>query len=101
PWRKATSLGFGADPITQPFHALLLGTVLAAEEGAFLLEPVPDDADAAMGTGRRQRVDRALERIEGVGCAALGDLKGLVVIVTAGFTSRHGAPPHSLVELCG
>src|SRR5438067_4511097 len=94
-------LGCGADPIAKPFHALLLGAVLAAEEGALLLEPMPDDADAAMGAGRRQRVDRALEAVESVSDAVLGDLKRLVVIVAAGFTSLHDTPPHSLVELCG
>lgn len=63
--------------------------MLAAEEGALLLEAVTDDTDAAMRAGRRQRMDRAFEAVEGVGLAALDHLKRLVVIVPAGFADCH------------
>jgi len=63
--------------------------MLAAKEGAVLLEAVPDDADAAVLAGRRQRVDRAFEAVEGVGGAVHGHLKRLVVVVSAGFASGH------------
>ncbi len=41
--------------------------MVAAEEGAVLLEPVADDADAAMVAARGERVDGAFEAVEGVG----------------------------------
>jgi len=56
-----------ADAIAQAGYANGLGAVLAAKEGAVLLEPVADDADAAVLAGRRQRMDRAFEAVEGVG----------------------------------
>src|SRR5262245_18582421 len=81
-----------ADAIAQAGYANGLGAVLAAEEGAVLLEPVADDADAAVLAGRRQRMDRAFEAVEGVGGTVHADLKRLVVVVSAGFTSRHDNP---------
>src|SRR4029453_12518753 len=81
-----------ADAIAQAGYANGLGAVLAAEEGAVLLEPVADDADAAVLAGRRQRVDRAFETVEGVGGTVHADLKCLVVVVSAGFASGHDNP---------
>jgi hypothetical protein len=63
--------------------------MLAAEEGAILLEPVADDADAAILACRRQRMNGAFEAVEGVSGLAHRHLKGLVVIVSARFTSGH------------
>jgi hypothetical protein len=40
--------------------------MLAAEEGALLLEPVADDADAASFACRRKGMNRAFEAVEGV-----------------------------------
>ena len=40
--------------------------MLAAEESPFLLEPVADDADAAILAFRRQRMDRTFEAVEGI-----------------------------------
>src|SRR5262249_35637137 len=79
-----------ADPVAQAGDAHDLGAVLTAEERAVLLQPVPDDMDAAVLAGRCQRVDRAFEAVEGVRRAVHAHLKRLVVIVAAGFTSRHG-----------
>src|SRR5215831_6502316 len=56
-----------ADAVAQAGYANGLGAMLAAEEGAVLFESVADDADAAVLAGRRQRMDRALEAVEGVG----------------------------------
>jgi hypothetical protein len=53
-----------ADPVAQTAYANGLRAMLAAEEGAVLLEAVPDDADAAVLAGRRQRMDRAFETVE-------------------------------------
>src|SRR5262249_54408418 len=63
--------------------------MLAAEEGAVLLEAVSDDADAAVRAGRRQRMDRAFEAVEGMAGTVHADLKCLVVVVFPGFTSGH------------
>ena len=41
--------------------------MLAAKEGALLLEAVTDNPDAAMRAGRRQCMDRAFEAVERVG----------------------------------
>src|SRR4030081_1407160 len=64
--------------------------MLAAEERAVLLQAVTDDPGAAVLAGRRQRRDRALEAVEGVGLAIQGDLERLVVGGSAGFASGHG-----------
>ena len=87
--------GRRADAVAQSGDADHLGAVLAAEERAVLFESVTDDADAAVLAGRRQRVDRAFEAVEGVGGAVHAYLKRLVVIVTAYNQSvlvRHCAP---------
>src|SRR5262249_24465380 len=81
-----------ADAIAQAGYANGLGAMLAAKEGTVLLEPVADDADAAVLAGRRQRVDRAFEAVEGVGGTVHADLKCLVVVVSAGFASGHDNP---------
>ena len=41
--------------------------MLAAEEGALLLEPVAENADAALVACRRQRVNGAFETVVGIG----------------------------------
>src|SRR5215510_2275271 len=81
-----------ADAIGQAGDANGLGAMLAAKEGAVLLEPVADDADAAVLACRRQRMDRAFETVEGVGGTVHAGLKRLVVVVSTGFTSRHDNP---------
>src|SRR4051794_22470971 len=62
---------------------LLLGTVGAAVDIPALLDPVPDDAYAAVRAGGSQGVDRAPEAVEGVGLALQRDLERLVVVVAA------------------
>src|SRR5205809_4167073 len=63
--------------------------MLAAEEGALLLEPVAENADAALVACRGQRVNGALETVGGMGDPAHAQLERLVVIGPAGFTSGH------------
>src|SRR5262245_52370727 len=77
--------------VAQLLHALVLGAVVAAEHPVVLLQPVADDARAAMGAGGRQRLDRALEAVEGMGLAGHHHLEGFVVIIAASFASRHAA----------
>jgi len=64
--------------------------VHAAEDRAGFLDAVTDDVRAAVRTGRRQRVDGAFEAVEGVAGAVQSDLKGLVVVIAAGFASGNG-----------
>ena len=52
--------------VLQARDAFLLGAVSAAEKRAVLLDPVTDHFAAAVGTGRCQGVDGALEAVEGV-----------------------------------
>jgi hypothetical protein len=53
--------------VAQADHAFDLGTMLAAEERAFLFEPVTEDMNAAIVAGRSQRMDSAFEAVESVG----------------------------------
>src|SRR5918997_4502603 len=79
-----------SDAVARRLGALLGGAVRAAEQAAVGLDAVADHADAAVLAGRRQRVDRALEAVEGVRGARRGHLDGLVVVVAADLTLRHG-----------
>jgi hypothetical protein len=63
--------------------------MVAAKERAVVFESVTDDADATVLAQRSQRVDRALEAVEGMGLAVHAHLESLVVVVAAGFTSGH------------
>ena len=82
--------------VTQTFHALCLGAVLAAEEGAFLFKPVADYVNAAMPASWSECVDRTFEAVKGVGSAVHDHLKGLVVIVSAGFACCHNGLPFAV-----
>src|SRR5437764_13447381 len=79
----------GADAVAQPSDAGALRAMLAAEEGALLLEPAAENADAALVAGRCQRVNGAFETVVGMGDPAHAQLERLIVIVPAGFTSDH------------
>src|SRR5688572_6923945 len=61
----------------------------AAVERAGVLAAVADDAAAAVRAGRRQRMDGALEAVEGVGALAHHHLECLVVVVAAGVAAGH------------
>jgi hypothetical protein len=52
-------------------------------------DAVADDTAVAVGANRRQRVDCALEAIEGVTLSAHDDFKRLVIFVLANFACRH------------
>src|SRR5690606_13269718 len=66
-----------------------LGTVVAAIEGAVLLEPVPNDAAGAMRADRRERRNGPCAAVEGPGPPVAQDLKRLVILVPALVTDRH------------
>ena len=52
-------------------------------------DAVAHDTAIAVGTNRRQGVDRTLEAIEGVALSAHDNLKRLVIVVLANFACRH------------
>src|SRR5690606_15360047 len=68
----------------------LPSAVRTAEEPAADLGPVADDLAAAVLADRCHPVDGALEAVEHVPLAGRDDLEGLVVLVPAHLTSRHG-----------
>src|SRR5260370_28321265 len=76
--------------------------MLAAEEGALLLEPVAENAGAVILAFGRARMNGGFEAVEGMGDPAHAHLERLVIIVATGFTSGHDdlaavlAPRHSL-----
>ena len=61
----------------------------AAENLSRFLDAVADDPTAAAWTTRCERLDRALEAVEGVTLFAENDLEGLVVVISADFTWSH------------
>ena len=63
--------------------------MVTAEKGAILLQSVAEDPDTTMVAGRRQSMDRTLEAVEDMRFPVHGDLKCLVVVVTAGLTYCH------------
>jgi hypothetical protein len=78
------------DPVGEAGDARFLGAVGAAEDPAVRLDAVADDLATAVAARRRERVDRALEAVEGVrGTVGGGHLKRLVVLVSAHLTGRH------------
>jgi len=61
----------------------------AAEDFSVSFNAVSDDSAVAMRANRRQRVDRALEAIEGVMLPANDDFKRLVIFIFANFACSH------------
>ena len=61
----------------------------AAENLSVRFDAVPDDPAVAVRTNRRQRVDRALEAIEGVVLPANDYFKRLVIFIFANFACSH------------
>jgi len=61
----------------------------AAEYLSIGFNAVPDNSTVAMRANRRQRVDRALEAIEGVMLPANDYFKRLVIFIFANFACSH------------
>jgi hypothetical protein len=61
----------------------------AAEDFSSLLHAVTDDPAVAMRADRCQRVDRALEAIEGVMLPGNNHFKRLVIVVFTNFALSH------------
>jgi len=77
--------------VLQPGDAFVLGALHAAEKGSIILDTVADDLAAAVGTDRRQGVNRTLERVEDVLPAIHRHGENFVISVTAHFTLGHGS----------
>jgi hypothetical protein len=61
----------------------------ATENLSVRFDAMSDDPAVAMRANRRQRVDRALEAIEGVMLSGNDYFEGLVIFVLANFTCSH------------
>src|SRR2546430_4732680 len=72
-----------------PRSTLFPYTTLFRSDFSSLLHAVTDDAALAVRANRCQRVDRALEAIEGVVLAGNNYLKGFVIFVFTNFTCSH------------
>src|SRR6185436_328968 len=75
--------------IAEPGDAGLTGAAHAAVERAAGLHAVPDDPAIAMLARRSEKVDRALEAVEGVALPVQDHVEGLVVLVAAALAPRH------------
>jgi hypothetical protein len=63
--------------------------MLTAEYFAVVFIAMADDATSAMLALGRERVDRALERVEGVPFAIEGDRERISVVVSTNFADSH------------
>ncbi len=79
--------------IANACRAVLFRAIGAAINPATFLDAVTDDSALTMSAGRRHRVDRAFETVEGVGPPLVHDLESLVVFVAAYLTLRHSCSP--------
>ena len=78
-----------SDAVFQFGFASAASAVDATENLALLFNTVTDDPAVAVGTNRRERVDCALEAIEGVMLAGNDYLKRLVIFIFANFACSH------------
>src|SRR5919198_1209237 len=88
-----------SDPVRGGRHAGQPGAIGTAVEAEAGLDPVADDPAAAVLADRRQRVDGALEAVEGVARPLRDDLERLVVVVAANLAARHGSASSLQCEL--
>lgn len=61
----------------------------SAEELFVVFNPMPDDSTSTMEAGGCKRLNRALERVKGVGAAGLENIEGFVIFVMANDTCPH------------
>ena len=71
----------------------LPGAVRAAVDVDAALDAVPDNSDTAMSARRRERMNRALERIEIVRLPVDGYRDRTRVFISTGLAACHGALP--------
>ncbi len=71
----------------------LPGAVRAAVDVYAALDAVPDNSDTAVSARRRERMNRALERIEIVRLPVDGHRDRMRVFISTGLAACHGALP--------
>jgi hypothetical protein len=79
----------GSDVVDRARFALVASAVCTAVELAVRLDPMAHYPDPAMVADRGKGGDRAFEAVEHVAVSGRDHLEGELVVVTAGFTSRH------------
>jgi hypothetical protein len=77
-------------PVPRRGHPLLACAMGAAIHSPFRLNAVAEDTAAAVLTRRGQRLDGAFKAIKRVHGTSHGELKGLIILIAAGFTPCHG-----------
>src|SRR5688500_305084 len=76
-------------PVAHLRFAFVFRAMCTGDEFAIGFHAVANDLAMAVAAFRSERVNRALEAVEGVGCVVLDYLERLVIVVPADFTSRH------------
>ena len=86
---RSTATAAILNPVFQLGFASRSRAVDAAEDLSVRFDAVTDDAAVAVRANRRQRVNCALETVEGVTLTAHDDFERLVIFVFANFARRH------------
>ena len=76
--------------VDQGVHPAGAGAMGAAIHHLVDFEAMPDDAATAVRATGGQALNRAFERIEGIGSAVLSNVQAAVIVVAAGVADRHG-----------
>src|SRR5262249_23178136 len=84
-----TSHCSGLNPVFQLRLARRASAVCAAGDLSVGFNPVSDNPAVAVRANRRQRMDRALEAVEGVTFSTNDYLKRLVILIFANFACSH------------
>ena len=84
-----TSHCSGLNPVFQLRLARRASAVCAAVDLSVGFNAVPDNPAVAVRANRRQRMDRALEAVEGVPFSTNDYLKRLVIFIFANFACSH------------
>ena len=86
------------DPVSSLRDSLRVGAVGSAIKLLVVLNPVAYDSTATTKARGSERLNRALETVEGVGVPRLDDVERFVVSVMAHSTGSHRAPSSLVVR---
>jgi hypothetical protein len=78
-----------SSPVLQDRNPGAFGAMNAAENFTLCFHAVPNNLAAALGTFRREHVNRALEGIERLGFTFVAHFERLIVIISAAITLGH------------
>ncbi len=79
--------------ILYPLYAGLAGTVGTTVDVAIGLDPMAKNPTATVAASGRQSLDGTLKAIKAMRGSSHHDLKGLVIVIAAGFAPSHGDTP--------